>query len=577
MSYVGQRTFRNLTSGGAGYYGGSAPAYGAPPGGIAPAPVTNGRYGSPAAHVGVPAAPVAVKETPRLSDVTRSFRSLTVEEQFRTIFIAKLPPGIADEAVVEALGQISGLVGWRRVALATGKPSRMGFALYETLESVKVALEVLGKLEIPEKLQATAEKGTWDQLMGPALASATIECVTNMSREALVARMAAVFIKGIEAAKHTDEKADDKSNDKPEELSEQAMSDMISASLSGENTIAQYFPDVDTEFTMEEIREFRKQSLKFEKAKQAADEEYEKETQRRMELNAQRALETDARAKPSQAQLDWEAYHFSEDEDEAAEDRDGEGEEEMDDEQAERLRQERKLEELDAAFSRALRRWLHRERVRTEALEKDLRREEERVHAMARAKESDLKKFAELDDTSESVRRTMLFYKDRSAWFSKRMNTSEVREDTQDREEEAHEKAREEAKHDPKAAAAYNPDASLTIPVVHISAIGLSQNKPPQVELPKDDAAVLAWSVKWDKLDSGTVDEKLKPFARSKIVDYLGMEEEDLLQFIIAHVREHKPPGDLIKELEMTLDEDAAPFVTELWRLIIESTERVYN
>lgn len=56
----------------------------------------------------------------------------------------------------------------------------------------------------------------------------------------------------------------------------------------------------------------------------------------------------------------------------------------------------------------------------------------------------------------------------------------------------------------------------------------------------------------------------------SKIVEYLGEEEVQLRDFIVGKLREHCKPGDLLEELSVVMDVDAAlPFVLKLWRMLV--------
>lgn len=73
------------------------------------------------------------------------------------------------------------------------------------------------------------------------------------------------------------------------------------------------------------------------------------------------------------------------------------------------------------------------------------------------------------------------------------------------------------------------------------------------------------------------IDTKLHPFISKKIVDLLGMEEDDLVKFVLQFIRERKGPDELVSELEGALDEDALVFVMKLWRALIFETERKYK
>ncbi|RIA79856.1 hypothetical protein C1645_793674 [Glomus cerebriforme] len=91
--------------------------------------------------------------------------------------------------------------------------------------------------------------------------------------------------------------------------------------------------------------------------------------------------------------------------------------------------------------------------------------------------------------------------------------------------------------------------------------------------IPTDKEAIWNWNVKWEELDENILSKKLQPFVNKKIVEYLGVQEDELVSFVIDHLRNKKPAADLIKEMEMTLDEESELFVMKLWRMLIFETE----
>ncbi|KAI5783870.1 hypothetical protein DFH27DRAFT_577606 [Peziza echinospora] len=87
-------------------------------------------------------------------------------------------------------------------------------------------------------------------------------------------------------------------------------------------------------------------------------------------------------------------------------------------------------------------------------------------------------------------------------------------------------------------------------------------------------AGVVEWKVQWDHVDDQIVREKLKPFVEKKIVEYLGVQEQDLISFVLDHIRKRGSAEELVKELEVALDEDAAEvMVKKVWRMVIFYSE----
>ena len=69
-------------------------------------------------------------------------------------------------------------------------------------------------------------------------------------------------------------------------------------------------------------------------------------------------------------------------------------------------------------------------------------------------------------------------------------------------------------------------------------------------EIPSDKDGLWNWEVKWDFMDDGVIRDKLRPFVEKKIVEYLGVQEEMLVETVEEHLRNHGKAADLAEELE---------------------------
>jgi len=99
-------------------------------------------------------------------------------------------------------------------------------------------------------------------------------------------------------------------------------------------------------------------------------------------------------------------------------------------------------------------------------------------------------------------------------------------------------------------------------------------------EIPSDRKGLFEWKLQWDHIDEAILNEKLQPFVEKKIVEYLGVQEQELINFVLEHIRKRGTAEDLVKELEMALDEDAETLVKKVWRMVIfysESEKRGLN
>ena len=92
-------------------------------------------------------------------------------------------------------------------------------------------------------------------------------------------------------------------------------------------------------------------------------------------------------------------------------------------------------------------------------------------------------------------------------------------------------------------------------------------------EIPVDRDGLWAWDVKWDYLEESAIREKLRPFVEKKVVEYLGVQEQFLVDVVEEHLRKHQKPAELVDTLSEALDEDAEDMVKKLWRMVIFFTE----
>ncbi|KAI1367642.1 hypothetical protein F5Y08DRAFT_297891 [Xylaria arbuscula] len=92
-------------------------------------------------------------------------------------------------------------------------------------------------------------------------------------------------------------------------------------------------------------------------------------------------------------------------------------------------------------------------------------------------------------------------------------------------------------------------------------------------EIPNEKDGLWGWDVKWDYLDESVIREKLRPFVEKKLVEYLGVQEQLLIEVVEEHLRKHGQPGELVEELAEALDDEAEALVKKLWRMVIFFTE----
>lgn len=98
-------------------------------------------------------------------------------------------------------------------------------------------------------------------------------------------------------------------------------------------------------------------------------------------------------------------------------------------------------------------------------------------------------------------------------------------------------------------------------------------------EIPNDKAALWSWDVQWAYLNPDTtevdiIEERLRPFVEKKVVEYLGVQEDLLVDVVMSALKDHKKPEELVHELEGALDEEEAEvLVKKLWRMVVFYSE----
>lgn len=69
-------------------------------------------------------------------------------------------------------------------------------------------------------------------------------------------------------------------------------------------------------------------------------------------------------------------------------------------------------------------------------------------------------------------------------------------------------------------------------------------------DIPNDKDGLWRWEVKWDFVDEAVIAEQLKPFVEKKIMEYLGVQEQMLVDVVESHLRGRRGPQELVEQLE---------------------------
>ncbi|OQV18345.1 Nuclear factor of activated T-cells 5 [Hypsibius exemplaris] len=91
--------------------------------------------------------------------------------------------------------------------------------------------------------------------------------------------------------------------------------------------------------------------------------------------------------------------------------------------------------------------------------------------------------------------------------------------------------------------------------------------------IPTKKEELFEYPISWGVLDKNLMNGRVKPWISKKVGEYMGEEEQSLIDFIAQKVVAQVNPVGLITEIAVVLDEDAEIFVVKLWRLLIYETE----
>ncbi|RMZ76617.1 hypothetical protein DV738_g4772, partial [Chaetothyriales sp. CBS 135597] len=299
------------------------------------------------------------------------------------------------------------------------------------------------------------------------------------------------------------------------------------------------------------------------------------------------------------------------------------------DSELEKRRKAKSYSDAEKSFLDQERRWLNRERSRAAAIEREKQRDADEDGRLKEARAAMAKQLREWDDDREADRKIQEYYADRSMWIRNRtaFRQREIAADDADRERERREQqgdkveererngtteprkqsrnrdmklgakvqeARERATaketrrttaaaevegflEDEDAESAHrakrtlvpiqfdkNDTATMTEEERREAAKQLAS------EIPSDLPSLSAWPVKWDHIDESIITERLRPFIEKKIVEYLGVQEDMLVDVVVSALQSRKGAGAIKEELEGALgEEEAEGLVRKVWRMVV--------
>lgn len=88
-------------------------------------------------------------------------------------------------------------------------------------------------------------------------------------------------------------------------------------------------------------------------------------------------------------------------------------------------------------------------------------------------------------------------------------------------------------------------------------------------EIPLDTASLFDWEVRWSYIEDSLLEREIRPFVSKKVLEYLGVQEDFLVDLVISGLKEQKDARQLVADLEPALEDEAEVLIKKVWRLVV--------
>lgn len=88
--------------------------------------------------------------------------------------------------------------------------------------------------------------------------------------------------------------------------------------------------------------------------------------------------------------------------------------------------------------------------------------------------------------------------------------------------------------------------------------------------IPSKKQELFEYKLEWNLLFENEIIEKVcRPWIAKKIVEYMGTEEQSMINIVIKLLKQKCTDRQLLGKIENILDDASEEFVEKLWRLIV--------
>ncbi|XP_004489852.1 RNA-binding motif protein 25 isoform X3 [Cicer arietinum] len=93
--------------------------------------------------------------------------------------------------------------------------------------------------------------------------------------------------------------------------------------------------------------------------------------------------------------------------------------------------------------------------------------------------------------------------------------------------------------------------------------------------IPKTKEELFSYEIDWAVYDKHQLHDRMRPWISKKIKEFLGEEENTLIDYIVSSTQEHVKASQMLERLQIILDEEAEMFVLKMWRMLIFEIKKV--
>ena len=89
-------------------------------------------------------------------------------------------------------------------------------------------------------------------------------------------------------------------------------------------------------------------------------------------------------------------------------------------------------------------------------------------------------------------------------------------------------------------------------------------------KIPTKKSELFKYPINWEIInENAIIEKKLRPWVEKRIMDYLGSEEEAVINLIVKKVKKKCPPQEIEDKMETVLKNEAEDFVMKMWKILV--------